>query len=418
MKSGSTNEEIAKMINEAKDAIKNGDIAKLEQALDSTYTTVEYYTYMAPPEGNWTYELGIPDDVDHEGTREIKKLHIDKEESRPQLLLFATEVNQPEIVQLLIHKYGVEVTPVLMKQYLDLFKLALLPNLKKFELKGNTIREMQDKMFQSTYDVALIMFKNFLRNELRHGTVRSITNILTKVGDYLPKDSDEYKQFMLFSKVSILAYGNGMLIYHFDQQFKYSDDKDLLNNIKVWLDKESPHLLRSDPTKFAFFNEHLIDKEGVLKLDERLNLFIQDTITAIADINTTTQQRSNTLFYSKSRATDTQKLLTVINAINANTDISSANKIWEIASSITDTYNLIAEKVNNSLMQRKSTTATQLLSALQELCKGTGITVKLESNVDNRLKKIIKLEKTITMESRERMIDKFLSQEDKPSNKR
>ncbi len=357
----------------AKQAIKDGNIDALKKALDATYTIQETYTYWAPPEGNWTYELGIPDDIEHTGVRDVTNNYIDIALHGGELLLAAAETNQLEALNYLVSERKIHVTPAVMKKYLDLYKTQLLPNLKNAELAGHVVRELNERLFQSTYDVALEMFKHFLLYQLFNGTDKSIQNIIEKVGDYLPKHTAQYAKFMQFSKDHIFAYGQGSLVKSLDPVFKFSEDMKFLQEMNDWF--KGDRLSYLDESKNAFIYEHLSTQETVDKINQKYDALIQATLNSVQQLNISTQGRKTEFFFSKSRATTTQGLFQAITDCQQE-NISSVNKILKIATLLVQAYNNICDKVKNSYTQNTSTTANEILAILKTLCDQAQITLQ------------------------------------------
>lgn len=380
--------EVQKKLKAAEDAIQAGDLNALQIALDASYKIDMEISYWAPPPGNYSYELGIPDDIEHKMwvTKRVK--YISPRQCAEQLCLLAATTNQPEILLYLIGNFCLPITPGLMKEFLNILKPTLLNNMKNAQLSANVATDsvLKKRLFVSTYDVGLIIFKHFFVRQLQYGTPKSVHNIIQQVVNYLPSDTQHYDDFMRFSKFRIFDYGNIPLIKEFDSIFGYTSDKDFL---KYFLrDMKEKRKILSEEQSY-FYDEHLATPESIMKIDDKYNKLIVKVIGDVQDILSKVKGRSKSHFFSQSRLTMTEELSSKINAILAEKNKTSLDRVLAIVNLLSSTYNQICKKVNESWVQSSSKTANQILDTLKELCHGAGIQLKFDIKNDKPLSPIV-----------------------------
>lgn len=404
----------------AKAAIKAGDIETFTNVLSATYEE-SYIEWVNDTNASDSYAPMIKEE------RHRTKKVIDLNEHGANLLFLAAQTSRNEMIAHLI-EMGVAVTPTIMKKYLDLLTVELLPSLRKIAKQSGIPAELEKHIAQS-HAMTLIMFKAFLDYHLFHnpdkhilnGTDKAILNIFKHIEKYLPSESNEYANFMQYSKSMIILYGSAKVIKALDEKFHYSTDMEYLDEAAKWLKNNGSAF--DNVIKLKFIHQLLSakDPESLKEIVAKYNPLILGAIQSIQKLNKEEIARNSSMWTTHSYSKIIAILLHDIKVIGGDKNKSSVQKVWEMANLIGNTYNEICDEVNKTRTKKMPATVESLLNTLKVLTKNVHnynqIIFWHFEGAKNEAKKV-KLTQTDEMIADEFIAKRFAAPENKPSLKK
>lgn len=217
----------------------------------------------------------------------------------------------------------------------------------------------------------------------------------------------DFQTFVEETKSKIFNQSDVETIESLDKYYKFSDQQFLKS-----LDLRS---LQLSTPKQNFVKKNMANEEQAEKINSDYIKLVDEIIQTITQINQEAQdKKASTFFVSNSRSLLTNNLLTTVQKIDSE-NLTSIEKVIKMAEAMMDIYNKLCTKVNNSVTQRRSTTAEKILYKLEDL-RNQGV-INIQYNLGDYRMRPIKVTANSVLESHKKILEKFPPKDSRQSLK-